>query len=152
MRFWVVATLGMILALGCVEPKDRRPGLWLSGDVASDAIDDWSFTQDHSEISVETRTWYLIPHSVTIVCASSEGRLYVSAYRPAESRWAANVARDPNVRLKIGNAIYERRLKKVEDPEEQADIYRAYVAKYGWELLPPGERPEFRYFQVLSRR
>lgn len=133
-----------------MDPEDRRPGLWLSGEVATGAVDDWSFTDQHREILIETKTWYLIPHSVTIACTSVGGRLYVGARHPTEKRWVANVRRDPEVRLEIGGLIYERRLERVEDPGEQEAVYRAYAAKYGWEVVPPGERPELWYFRVVS--
>ena len=43
---------------------------------------DWSFSDDAQEIFVETRTWYGVSHSVTVVCATHDGALYVpSLYR-----------------------------------------------------------------------
>ena len=53
------------LAVGC-QPRDERPGLWLSGELAAEPVQDWSFSDSIEEISLETRTWYGIPHSVTI--------------------------------------------------------------------------------------
>jgi len=151
LRRWLIVLPLLLLAVGCLDPKDRRPGLRLSGEVVTTPVDDWSFTQDHAEIYIETRTPYLIPHSVTIVCASLDGRLYVGARNPTQKRWVAYVARDPNVRLKIGDHVYERRLEQVGDPAEQEAVYRTYVAKYGWEVQPPAARPEMRYFRVLDR-
>jgi hypothetical protein len=150
-RRWLLVLPLLLLAVGCLDPKDRRPGLRLSGEVVTGSIDDWSFTRRYPEIFIETRTPYLIPHSVTIVCASLDGRLYVGARHPAQKRWVAYVARDPNVRLKIGHRVYERRLEPVEDPAEQEAVYRAYAAKYDWEIQPPAERPEMRYFHVVDR-
>jgi hypothetical protein len=145
----VVVSLLAFIALGCVDPKDRRPGLRLSGEVITDPIDDWSFTDRHAEIFIETRTRYIVPHSVTIVCASVDGRLYIGARRPTAKRWVANVGHDPNVRLKIGDKMYPRRLERVEDPTEQEIVYEAYARKYDWEIVSPNERPELWYFRVL---
>ncbi len=139
------------LVLGCVDPKDRRPGLRLSGEVVAAPVDDWSFSDEHPEIFIETRTPYLLPHSVTIVCASLDGRLFVGARQPEQKRWVAHVLRDPDVRLKIGSRVYERRLVRVDDPAEQEIVYRAYVRKYGWELAPPHARPPVWYFRVSPR-
>jgi hypothetical protein len=144
-------SLVSLLAMGCLDPVDRRPGLRLSGDVASDPVGDWSFTDAIPEIYIETRTPYLIPHSVTIVCASLDGLLYVGARNPAQKRWVANVARDPNVRLKIAGRIYERRLERLEDPVQLEAVYRAYAKKYGRTVVPPDERPERWYFRVADR-
>ena len=46
----VIFALAIFLLLGC-EPQDRRPGLWLSGEVASTPAD-WNFTNEHMEIFV----------------------------------------------------------------------------------------------------
>jgi hypothetical protein len=140
-----------LLALVACEPKDRRPGLWLSGEVVAEAPADWAFTAEHPEIFVETRTWYGVPHSVTTVCASYEGRLYVpSLYReggefPDARFWNRNVARDPRVRLGIGGRLHERRAVLVTDPAERAGALAAFAAKYPfWQQLlaqPEAERP-----------
>ena len=150
MKLLIVALLALI-ALGCLDPVDRRPGLRLSGEVVSEPVVDWSFTDAHAEIFVETRTPYLIPHSVTIVCASLEGRLYIGARNPADKRWVANVARDPNVRLGVDGRIYEQRLERLHDPVELEAVYRAYAKKYGREIVPPAERPERWYYRVADR-
>jgi len=66
-----------VLSLFACQPKDRRPGLWLSGDVETAPVTDWSFVDAHREIFVETRSRYGIPHSVTTVCVAHNGTLYV---------------------------------------------------------------------------
>lgn len=147
----LLAALLVVVGAGCLEPSDRRPGLRLSGETAPAVVDDWSFTDAHAEIFVETRTPYLVPHSVTIVCAVLDGRLYIGARNPRKKRWVAWVGRDPNVRLKIGERVFEQRLERVGDPAEVDAIYRAYAAKYGWEPRPAAERPEVWYFRVRDR-
>ena len=64
-----LAALLVAYASSCMDPKDRRPGLGLSGDVVNEPINDWSFSDEYQQIYLETQTWYLIPHSVTTVCA-----------------------------------------------------------------------------------
>ena len=130
------AALLMSAALLCAcEPKDRRPGLWLSGDVVTEPVSDWSFTDAVPEIFVETRTWYGVPHSVTTVCAADGERLYVpSLYReggefPEKRFWNRNVVRDPRVRLSIDGRIYERRAVLVEDPAEWQTALAAFARK-----------------------
>lgn len=151
-RLAAILLLVLLPASGCIDPKDRRPGLRLSGEVVSEPVEDWSFTDAHREIFIEVRTPYLLPHSVTIACASLDGNLYLWALNPSQKRWVAYVERDPDVRLRIGNAIYEKRLETVEDPARREAIYRAFAAKYGREPAPPEERPEFRAFHVVERR
>jgi hypothetical protein len=138
------------VAAGCVDPSDRRPGTWLSGEVVTQPVDDWSFSDAHAEIRIETRTPWWIRHSVTIVCASRDGRLYVGARDPEGKRWVANVARDPRVRLEIGERLYEGRLVPVEDPARREEVYAAYAAKYAWPATPPEERPPLRLWEVVE--
>jgi len=138
-------------ATACVDPADRRPGLRLTGEVVEEPVEDWSFTDAHPEIYIETRPPWLLPHSVTIVATSLDGELYVHARNPAEKRWVGHVARDPRVRLEIGDKIYERRLERVEDPARQEAIYRDFAAKYGWDPAPPARRPPLAYFHVVPR-
>jgi len=142
----------LLLAVpGCLDPQDRRPGLRLSGPVAEELPDDWSFTDEHGEIHLEVSTPYLLPHSVTIVCTQVAGRLYVGARDPEEKRWPGYVADDPEVRLEIGERIYEVRLEPVEDPTVLEAVYRSYARKYGWQVQPPEERPPWRIFRVRPR-
>ncbi len=149
---WIpVLLVGLGLA-ACIEPADRRPGLWLSGEVAEEGGGDWSFANEHREIAIETRTPWLIPHSVTTFCAAKDGRFFVGARNPETKSWVANVDRDPEVRIKIGDRLFEQRLVVLDDPAEIRLAYSAYAAKYGWpDPAPPG-RPPVRYFEVVSRR
>ena len=118
------------------EPKDTSPGLWLSGDIVSESITDWSFTNEIDEIFVETRTPYLVPHSITTYCGVYDGNFYLfSAYYeggefPYARRWNQNVIRDPRVRLKIGEEIYQQNLRFVKDESSKAPIHSAFVDKY----------------------
>ena len=118
------------------EPSDQRPGLWLTGDRVTEPVAAWAFTEDHLEIFVQTRTPYLIPHSVTTYCAFYEGDLYLfSAYYqggvfPEERGWNRNVMRDPRVRLKIGDRLFDQTVSHVTDPETRDVVNANAVAKY----------------------
>lgn len=125
-----------VLGLTACEPADRRPGLWLSGEVAVNESGDWSFTNAHMEIFVETHPWYGIPFSVTTVLGTRDGKLYVpSIYEtelpfPGSKYWNKVIADNPNVRLKIGDAIYEMRATLVQDPQEFRTGHAALADKY----------------------
>jgi hypothetical protein len=127
----------MLLAFGLAcEPDGHRPGLWLRGEAIHTSIDDWSFSNSFREIAVETRTWYLLPHSVTTACAARDGHLYVpsvygnNAKFPEARFWNRNIARDPRVRVKVGDRVYDRNAVLVTDPEEQAAAFAAFAEKY----------------------
>jgi hypothetical protein len=137
--------------LSCVDPADRRPGTWLSGELVAGPVSDWSFTDEHPEIFIQVSTSYLIPHSVTIVCATLNGGLIVGARDPDTKRWPSYIENDAEVRLKIGDRIFDQRLELVEDAKTVEAIVRAYAAKYNRPILPPEERPVVRYWRVVER-
>ena len=124
------------------EPSDQRPGLWLTGDRVTEPVTDWAFTEDHLEIFVQTRTPYLIPHSVTTYRAFYEDDLYLfSAYYqggvfPEERGWNRNVMRDPRVRLKIGDRLFDQTVSHVPDPETRDVGHANAGAKYSQGTSP----------------
>jgi hypothetical protein len=126
------------------EPNARRPGLWLKGDLVTTPVADWSFTDRIQNIKIQTNSWYLLPHSVTINCVSYKGQLYLDSFYatgltyPHGRRWNENVARDPHVRIKIGNQLYDRTLVLVTNPAEQEAVNEAKFKKYPELKLPPG--------------
>ena len=146
----------LALAVACsacwLEPKGERPGFGISGELTTEAVTDWSFTDDIEEIVIETRTWYRLPHSVTIWCVSIDGDLYVAAdypNYPDESHWVSAVRRDPNVRLRIAGKIYERRLEPLTDSKITDSIDRAFGRKYHYDV---NEDPEITaYWRVIDR-
>ena len=137
--FAVVATVLSLRIFG-LEPKDQRPGLWLPGDVVEGPVADWSFTDSVDEIYVQTNTRYGIPHSVTTYCTDYDGEFYLfSAYYgggnfPDDRGWNRNVMRDPRVRIKIGDGLYDRSLSYVADETLRAAVHNELEQKYtGWD-------------------
>ena len=118
----------VVLRVTGLEPKERRPGLWLKGELVTAPVADWSFVEQYATDRVQTRTWYLIPHSVTTNFIVYNGQLYItSAFAaglpfPQGKSWTANVVRDPRVRLKFGNQLFDRTLSLVTDPAEKANV------------------------------
>lgn len=148
------ACLGILLAIILVlvalrvtgfEPKDARPGLWLTGELVTTPVTDWSFTEAHQTIAVQTREWFLplLPHSVTGFCVTYNGQLYLgSLYRdgsqyPHGRHWNENVASEPRVRLKIGNQLYDRTLVYVTDAAERAGVIAQEAKKYPQLVVTP---------------
>ena len=140
------------LTVACsIDPSDARPGLGLSGEVHQQRVDDWSFTADANEIFIETVTSYRIPHSVTAWCVTVEDGLYVAADDADEKRWVTNVARDPNVRLKIGDKIYEQKLVPVTDAGTIASIDSGFARKYDYEEEEADDKMIVGYWRVADR-
>jgi len=151
----IVITLFTILSLLVVgyEPQDQRPGLWLTGELATEDVADWSFTEQHEEIFVQTRSPWLIPHSVTTYCATYNDSFYLfSAYYgggdfPDLRRWNKNVVRDPRVRLKIGDQLFDQTLSYIDDESIRTPVHQAFVDKYPQWASPGLENVHI--FQVL---
>jgi hypothetical protein len=122
----------VVLRITGFAPHDRVPGLWLKGNVVTWPVSDWSFTENIPVIQIQTQTPYLLPHSVNINCLDYNGELYLVSVYPAGTRhsWNENVMRDPHVRLKIGDQIYERSVSLVTDRAVQEGVLEARHKKY----------------------
>jgi hypothetical protein len=106
-----------------------RPGLWLKGEVVTTPVTDWSFVDkvEHpgrslNTVLVETRTPYFMPHSVRTMPFVRNGVLYIRSHQdrmdlpfPHDKSWTSDVARDPRVRIKIGDKLYEATIVLVAD-------------------------------------
>ena len=144
--------IAIALTIACsIEPSDERPGLGLPGEVHQQAVEDWSFTEDSGEIFIETVTSYWIPHSVTAWCVTVGNELYVSADYADKKRWVANIDRDPNVRLKINDKVYEQKLVPVTDATTIASIDSGFVRKYEYEEEEGDEDMTVGYWRVVER-
>lgn len=145
----------IVLRVVGLDPRDRRPGLWLTGEVVTTPVSDWSFTDTYQTIFVETRSWYGLPHSVTVTCTAYDGHLYLtSTYRPGlefphDRLWNKNVLRDPRVRLKIGTRLFPATLALVTDAAEKDAVLTAKARKYP--RLPAGDPSRVHLFRVEPR-
>jgi hypothetical protein len=143
----VVLVLVILRVVG-LDPHERTPGLWLRGNVSTDPIADWSFTDQYKTVKVQTNTWYLLPHSVTTFCIAYNGQLYLATTRPETKQWSRNVARDPHVRLKVGDRLFDRTVAVVTDPTERESVLQARAKKYAQKYPPPG--PPFIVYHIVS--
>jgi len=134
-----LALVLVVLRFTGLDPRDRIPGLWLTGELVTTPVTDWSFTDQVATIKLQTQSRFLLPHSVTINCLSLNGQLYVSSVYPAGSprSWNDNVLRDPHVRIKIGNRVYDRTLVLLTDPAEIAAVLQVRAKKYPQLKIPP---------------
>jgi hypothetical protein len=116
-------------ACGPWGPQGMLAGGPYLGSASTDHVDDWSFTDDHMLIGIETRDGWL-RHSVTILCVSANGKLYVMARHAPTKRWVQDVGRDPRVRFEIGDRLYEGRATRIVDPAEADAVARGFLRKY----------------------
>ena len=131
----LVMALGALNIVG-LDPKERRPGLWLTGELVTKPVTDWSFTDKYPNIFVQTRSWYGLPHSVTTTITAHNDQVYLtSVYRPGlefprDRLWNKNIMRDPHVRLKIGDQVFDRTVALVTDPAEKDAVLATKAKKY----------------------
>ncbi len=146
-----IAIILVMVSVGCIDPKDSRPGLKLAGEVVTAIPSDWNFTNEFKEIAIEVKTPYLLPHSVTIWCAVADEGLYVGARDPDSKRWPGWVDRKPDVRLGIGERVYEVQLAPLDDSNQVEPVGRAYARKYDLPDPRPEGGPPIRYWLVEPR-
>jgi len=130
-RRWAVLVLG--LACGPI------PGGSLAGQPA-DVPADWStvLEGDHALCEVESRP--ADPHSIQLDCFLHDGALYAQSHRwalapwwPVKS-WAAVWLENPDVRVRVGNALYDLEATRVSGARERD----AVLALRGYDPVPPG--------------
>ncbi len=134
----------LCLALLACHPIGPCPGGRLAGEVAApgSAIEARVFALETAQL--ETRPSE--PHSVHTWFVVIGERLYVptSMIRgprdPRERSWTRHVEADPAVRIRIGDRVYERVARRVEDPAEYASARAALEEKYA--LDPAARDPE----------
>jgi hypothetical protein len=143
--------------IGNIPGPGNYPGLWLSGTVVSTPVTDWSFATAFGTDKLETRTWYMIPHSVTTGFIVYKGQLYLTSGFPKGrpypngKSWTKNVIRDPHVRIKFGNNLYNCVLTHVDDPDERATVLGPRAAQYPLPADPNATNvPRMHLFHAVS--
>jgi hypothetical protein len=129
------AALALSLALGC----GPVPGGALSG-VVTPAPATWAevLGGDRAICEIESRSEDV--HSIQLECFLVDGQLYVQSHRwaladwwPTQS-WAAIWLEHPDVRVRIGERIYDLRAAQVTDAALREPILR----ERGYDPVPDG--------------
>ncbi len=136
----------LVLACGPIGPF---PGGRLSGSVAADLPGDWSFADGRDTVQLETRS--SSPYSVNLWGAGIGDRFYLASGGGGDARWVRYIAEDPNVRLRVGDTIYELRAVRVADDEERERFLAALKRKYDWKPEPE-QSEEAWLFRLEPRR
>jgi hypothetical protein len=144
----IVVTL-LVVYLNRTDPWAQLPGKRITGEEATERIEDWSFMEPSTRVILEVRP--SDPYSLYIRAYQHKGVLYLNSISP-ENRWTQFLLEDPNLRLKVENKIYKVRATRVEDPALVNEIQEASE-----QLSPrlrertPEERAQNWYFRVDSR-
>lgn len=148
-----LVVLVVVLRITGLNPKDRRAGLWLTGTLVTTPVTDWSFVTQYPTDQIQTSTSYFIPHSVNTGHLLYNGQLYItSAFGagvpyPQGKNWVSNVYRDPHVRLKFGNQLFDRTLVPVTDPAEHAALLQALADRN--HQAPTSNGSSMHFFHVV---
>jgi hypothetical protein len=102
----------LLLNVGCGGPLVMIPGGKLSGTVQP-VPSDWAFSDEFEDVQLETRPSN--PYSVNIWGVAD---------------WAKHIEADPNVRLRIGEDLYELRAVRTDDPQDRVRFLAAVKKKY----------------------
>ena len=149
-----IGVVGLALIAALVYATRSNPigplaGRELTGEVVTTAITDWRFTDEHPRIAVETRP--AAPPSVTVICLSHDGALYVPARGGSAKDWPHFAVSDPRVRVKIGDKVYPALATRVEDPELRRVLIAAAAGKYDFEVpQESGGLDDVWVFQIES--
>jgi hypothetical protein len=139
---------GLIFALGC-GPLGPLPGGQLSGELEPTTPSDWAFADEEKTVQLETNP--SDPYSVNVWGAGIGAGFFLAAGGGSESKWAQNIARNPEVRLRIDGRIYELRAVRVdEDPKLREDFLAAVKRKYDWD--PPDDETQKAWLYRLDSR
>ena len=90
---------------------------------------DWNAVADVDTVSVATSNPDGTLRYTTVWLVVVGGRGYL---RTGDTTWGANVDRDPDVTLVIGEQEYALRVDFVEAEDERALVMAAFNEKYGW--------------------
>jgi len=122
----LLISLSSLLA-GCDEPFIVMSGGALTGEV-EDAPADWTPLNEVEVVQLETRPED--PYSVNVWMIASGKDIYVATGK-GETHWTRYIAENPDVRLRVGDKVYELEAYLVKDESEKIAIGNQYVEKYG---------------------
>lgn len=130
--------------LSACEPIGPIPGRSLAGDVGS-LPHAWEAFNNAEVVQLEVNG----PYSVNVWGVGLHDFYYVAAAEGLESRWAQRIAVDPNVRLRIGDTIFELAAQVVDDDKERQRVGDAFSRKYDIEASE--DFPEVVIYRLGAR-
>jgi hypothetical protein len=116
----IIAFVGAAIA----APIGPVPGIRIGGTSAA-APETWADANLPEEVRLAAYDGP-IPYVVTIWIVESDDRLYVIG--APESTWVEKASRSPDVRLRIGDSVYDMRASRM--PPGREDIFQAYIDRY----------------------
>jgi hypothetical protein len=97
---------------------------------ASSEPPDWEAVADTQTVEVLSTDEDGDPRETTIWLIVVDGQGYIRTSQ--STRWGKNVARNPDIALRIGEGEYPVRASFVDDEALRERIVKAFRQKYGW--------------------
>lgn len=116
----------MLLVVVACQPIGPMPGGALTGAVQP-VPPEWGELAKVDTVQLETRPDS--PYSVNIWGIALGANYYVAA-GSGETSWTKNIDANANVRLRIGESVFELRAVRVTESQELDQVRAAYGAKY----------------------
>jgi hypothetical protein len=149
----------------------------LSGTLVTTPVTDWSFVKQQNKrgvyVDFRVRPWYLIRYNVTTAIATSRDnrRLYLYSYYypPEEGRadyrdrfpdaraWNQHVLRDPRIRLKVSDQLFDCFIYPLTDVDEIEDVRASILAGMTGGVVrqgaegPPEKNGRLYIFRVIPQ-
>jgi len=127
-------------------PAGLLPGGRLTGEPTATPAD-WGMAGNAGTMQLETNP--AEPYSVNLAYTVLGGRFYVNA-GGTETRWAAHIAADPRVRLRLDERLYDLRARRVTDAAEIDAFAEAWKSQSFFRRDPRGY-DEVWLFELLPR-
>ncbi len=151
-RVAAVAVAATLLAWAVrTDPIGPVPGRALSGEEDAAPPRGWDFTREAATCAVETRP--ADPWSVTTLCFTHDGVLYVPARDGSSKRWTRYASDDPRIRIKAGDHLVRAVASRVADEAVGEGMVDALFEKYPWIPRPAPDEPasEVWFFRIDPR-
>ena len=123
----LVAAFAGVVSMRVFDPIIGAPGGRLSGSEEARPPADWSAAAAISTAQLETRPDD--PYSVNVWGAGLGEYFYVTT-RAEGATWSRFIDTNPDVRLRLGDTIYNLRAVRVDDDVEGERVLVAYASKY----------------------
>ena len=131
----IVAIVGLVIGARFADGPIAivAGGPFESGELVTGPEPDWSFVRDVQEVEFQlldpprSRTTWILDH---------EGKAYIPCgymttwWGKLWKQWPHEAEKDPRILLRIGDAIYERRLVRVEEGPAVAPLLAQLSRKY----------------------
>ena len=135
----------MVLSLACNGPTGFFSGGRLDGEVTP-IPEGWALTESRGVGQLETQPDD--PYSVNIAYTIIEGSLFINA-GDTETNWVQNIAANPSVRLRVGDAIYLAEAQRVTDRPTIEEFGRAWTAQSSF-YRDPAELDEVWIYRLVA--